>query len=126
MTRSADKTADRAETSDSEFKKFGFYLAINTSVTGLGAVIYQLSDNHSRPIAYISHAFSDAELNWGIPEKELYALIYSLEKLKPYLYGPQFSCIMDAKCLTWLYRVKDTTPKLFSWCLQTQGVEFSV
>jgi RNase H-like domain found in reverse transcriptase len=75
-----------------------FYLAINTSVTGLGAVIYQLSDDHFRPIAYISHAFSDAELNWGIPEKELYALMYSLEKLKPYLYGPQFSCIMDSKC----------------------------
>jgi hypothetical protein len=55
-----------------------FYLATDASVTGLGAVIYQLSDGHTRPIAYISHALSDAELNWGIPEKELYALIYSL------------------------------------------------
>jgi hypothetical protein len=64
-----------------------FYLATDASVTGLGVVIYQLSNGHHRPIAYISHAFSDAELSWGIPEKELYALIYSLEKFKPYLYG---------------------------------------
>jgi RNase H-like domain found in reverse transcriptase len=30
-----------------------FYLATDTSVTALGAVIYQLSDGHPRPIAYI-------------------------------------------------------------------------
>jgi hypothetical protein len=40
-----------------------FYLATDASVTVLGAVIYQISDGNSRPIAYISHAFSDAELN---------------------------------------------------------------
>jgi RNase H-like domain found in reverse transcriptase len=94
-----------------------FFLATNASVTSLGAVIYQLSDCHPRPIAYISHASSDAELNWRIPEKELYALIYSLEKFKPYLYGPQFTWITDAMCLTWLDRVKDTIPKLLRWCL---------
>jgi RNase H-like domain found in reverse transcriptase len=55
-----------------------FYLATDPSVSGLGAVIYQLSNGHSRPIAYISDAFSDAELDWRIPEKEIYALIYSL------------------------------------------------
>jgi RNase H-like domain found in reverse transcriptase len=87
-----------------------FYLATDASVTGLGAVIYQLSDGHPRPIAYISHAFSDAERNRGIPENELYALIYSLEKFKPHLYGPQFTWVTDANCLTWLDRVKDTSP----------------
>jgi RNase H-like domain found in reverse transcriptase/Integrase zinc binding domain len=66
------------------------------------------------------------ELNWGIPEKELYALINSLEKFKPYLYGPQLTWITDAKCLTWLYHVKDTSPKLLRWCLQIQSIDFSV
>jgi RNase H-like domain found in reverse transcriptase len=102
------------------------YLATDASVIGLGAVIYQLSDGHPLPIAYISHAFSDAELNRGIPEKELYALIYSLEKFKPYIYRPQFTWITDAKCLTWLNRVKDTSRKLLRWCLQIQGIEYSV
>jgi RNase H-like domain found in reverse transcriptase len=103
-----------------------FYFATDTSVTGLGAVIYQLSDGHPRPIAYISRTFSDADLNWGIPEKELYALIYSFEKFKPYLYGPQLTWITDAKWLIWLYCVKDTSPKLHRWCLQIQGIDFSV
>jgi hypothetical protein len=53
-------------------------------------------------------------------------LIYSLEKFKPYLYGPQFRWITDAKCLTWLDRVKDTSPKLLRWCLQIQGIGFTV
>jgi hypothetical protein len=49
-----------------------------------------------------------------------------MDKFKPYLFGPQFTWITDAKCLTWLHRVKDTTPKLLSWCLQAQGIDFSV
>jgi RNase H-like domain found in reverse transcriptase len=77
-------------------------------------------------MAYILRAFSDAELNWGSPEKEFYALIYSLDKFKPYLYGPQFTWITDAKCLTWLDSVKDTSPILLRWCLQIQGIDFSV
>jgi hypothetical protein len=60
------------------------------------------------------------------PEKELYALVYSLDKFKPYLFGPQFTWITDAKCLTWLNRVKDTSPKFLRWCLQVQGVDFTV
>jgi hypothetical protein len=27
---------------------------------------------------------------------------------------------------TWLHRVKDTSPKLLRWCLQVQGIDFSV
>jgi RNase H-like domain found in reverse transcriptase len=74
----------------------------------------------------MSHAFSDTELNWGISEKELYTLVYSLEKFKSYLYGPQFTWITDAKCRTWLDRVQDTSSKLLSWCLYKQGTDFSV
>jgi hypothetical protein len=33
---------------------------------------------------------------------------------------------MDAKCLTWLDRLKNTIPKLHRWCLQIQGIDFSV
>jgi RNase H-like domain found in reverse transcriptase len=68
----------------------------------------------------------DAEFKLGIPEKKLHALIYSLEKFKPHLYGPQFTWITDAKCLTWIDRGKDTTPKLLRWCLQLQGIDFFV
>jgi RNase H-like domain found in reverse transcriptase len=87
-----------------------FYLATDASTTGLGAVIYQLHNNTPRPIAFISHAFNTTELNWSIPEKELYALVYSMDKFKLYLFGRQFTWITDAKCLTWLHRVKDTSP----------------
>jgi hypothetical protein len=33
---------------------------------------------------------------------------------------------MNAKCLTWLDRVNDTSPKLLRCCLQIQGIDFSV
>jgi RNase H-like domain found in reverse transcriptase len=62
----------------------------------------------------------------SIPEKELYALIYSLDKFKLYLFGPQFTWITDAKCLTWLHTVKDSSPKLLRWCLQIQGIDFAL
>jgi RNase H-like domain found in reverse transcriptase len=103
-----------------------FFLAPDASTTGIGAMIYQLHDYVACPVAFISHAFNATELNWSIPEKELYALIYSMDKFKPYLFGPQFTWIRDAKCLTWLHRVKDTSPKHLRWCLQVQGIDFSV
>jgi RNase H-like domain found in reverse transcriptase len=74
----------------------------------------------------LSHAFNQIKLNWSIPEKELYDLIYSLDMFKPYLFGPQFTWITDAKCLTWLNRVKDTSPKLLRRCLQVQKVDFTI
>jgi hypothetical protein len=44
---------------------------------------------------------------------------------KPYLYGPQFTSLTYAKCLIWLDRV-NTSPELLCWCLQIQGIDFSV
>jgi hypothetical protein len=101
-----------------------FYLATDASVPGLGAIIYQLSDGHPRHIAYISHASVMLNLTGEIPEKERYAFIYSLERFKPHLYGPQFTWITDAKCLTWLDCVKDTSPKLLSWCSRLKASTF--
>jgi RNase H-like domain found in reverse transcriptase len=49
-----------------------------------------------------------------------------MDKFKPYLFGPQFTWITDSKCLPWLHRVKDTSPKLLRWCLQIQGIDFTV
>jgi hypothetical protein len=96
------------------------------ALAGLSAHIYQLLDVHPCPIANILNEFININRDWGISDKELHALIYSLEKFKPYLYRPQFTWITNAKCFKWLESVKDTSPKLIYWILQIQGIDFSV
>jgi hypothetical protein len=103
-----------------------FFLVTDASSTGLGAMIYQLQDDIARPVSFISHAFNTTEVNWSIPEIENFALIYAMDNFKPFLFGPQFPWNTDAKCLTWLHRVKDTSPKLLHWCLQIQGIDFTI
>jgi RNase H-like domain found in reverse transcriptase len=103
-----------------------FFLATDASSIGLGAMIYQLQDDIPRPVAFASNSFDTTELNWSIPETALFALIYAMDKFKPYLFSPKFTWITDAKCLTWLHRFKDTNPKLLRWCLQIQGIDFTI
>ena len=42
-------------------------------------------------VQYISHILSPTQRNYPVIENEAYAVIYSILKLRPYLYGCKFS-----------------------------------
>ena len=59
---------------------------------GLGAVIMQ----NDQPITYASHALTDAETCYAQIEKELLAVVYSLEKFHTYTSGLDMKhCYID-------------------------------
>ena len=68
-----------------------------------------------QPIAYTSHKFSSVASSWSVLEKELYALVYSLQKLDYYLRLRPFTAETDHSNI--LYLQQTLIPKLVRWKL---------
>ena len=53
----------------------------------------------------------------GQPEKEAYAVVYALHKLRPYLYGAEFVVYTDHKPLLCLFSKSMTNTKIQRWAI---------
>ena len=60
-----------------------FRLEVDTSGYALGGVLSQLQDDKWCSIAFISCTMMDAELNYDIYDKELFAIMYVLKGMAP-------------------------------------------
>ena len=68
-----------------------------------------------QPIAYTSHKFSSVASSWSVLEKELYALVFALQKLDYYLRLRPFTAETDHSNI--LYLQQTLIPKLVRWKL---------
>ena len=68
-----------------------FKLYTDASDVAVGAILVQLDDKQvERPVHYVSRCFRGSEKAWSTIEKEAYAIVYALTKLRPFLYGAKF------------------------------------
>ena len=51
----------------------------------MGAVLGQRKDNKQHVIYYSSRTLNDAQMNYTTTEKEFLAVVFALEKFRPYL-----------------------------------------
>ena len=77
-----------------------------------------------KPVIFISHALSDQATRWGIMELELYAFVYCLKNLTPYLLGKQFTVGTDHRNL--LYLSNSSVPKFVRWRVLLSEFQFLV
>ena len=70
-------------------------ISCDASQTGLGAVLQQ----DRKPVAYASHSMTCAETRYAQIEKELLAVVFSLEKFHQYIYGTHVNIESDHKPL---------------------------
>ena len=60
-------------------------------------------------IVYLSRTLNKHELNYRVSEKEWLAVIWSIEKLRPYIKGYHFTVVTEHSVLRWLKNLKDST-----------------
>jgi hypothetical protein len=65
-------------------------------------------------------------LNYSTTEKELLAIVWSIQHFRPYLYGRDFEIITDHKPVVWLFNVKDPGSRLMRWRLKLEEYQYKI
>ena len=100
------------------------FLITDASDYGIGSYLYQLIDNKQQPIAFMSKLLSERENKWSTPEKECYAIFYSLVKFEYLLRDVHFCIRTDHKNLTFLN--ESANPKVNRWKMKIQHFDFDI
>ncbi|UYV83994.1 hypothetical protein LAZ67_X000845 [Cordylochernes scorpioides] len=99
----------------------------DASIVGLGAVLMQPdNDGFLHPIHYLSRTTSKHESKYGISELECLAIVWALQKLRPYIFGREFKVVTDHSALTWLANVRDPCSRLTRWGLKLMEHDFEI
>ena len=100
------------------------YLHTDASDYGMGAYLFQVVNGKEIPIAFMSKAFDARECGWSTPEKECYAIYYTLVKFEYLLRDVHFTIRTDHKNLT--YMNDSVNRKVYNWKLKIQHFDFDI
>ena len=103
-----------------------FYLQTDASDRGIGAVLLQEDCGIRHPVMYISKKLNPAEEAYITIEKECFAIVKSVQKLREYLLGTEFVIECDHFPLQWLNNAKDNNMRLLRWSLLLQEYRFRI
>ncbi len=103
-----------------------FYIDVDWSTKGVGAILSQKEGRFERVIAYASKALTMAQKKFHPMEGECYALIWGILHFRQYLHRTHFTLRMDHKPLEWLATVSDAHGKRGRWIDLLQDYSFKI
>ena len=103
-----------------------FFLCVDASSEGLGAVLEQKRDGRSVAIAYGGRKLTAQEKNYSATEREALAVVDGIKRYRTYLYGRKFTIMIDHHSLKWLMNIKEPTGRLARWALTIQQYDFDI
>ncbi|GJS30204.1 reverse transcriptase domain-containing protein [Tanacetum coccineum] len=103
---------------------YDFEIMCDASDFALGAVLGQRKDKHFHPIHYASKTMTGAQLHYTTTEKEMLAVVYALEKFRPYLVLSRTIVYTDHSAIKYLMAKQDAKSRLLRWILLLQ--EFNI
>jgi transposase InsO family protein len=107
-----------------------FLVQCDASDIAVGAVLLQQDTTEELelvPIEFLSKKFDQTQRHWHVSEKELYAVVYSLQKWRSYLLLRTFIIDTDHSNLVRLFALKgksSMTGRLSRWALQLSEYDF--
>jgi hypothetical protein len=104
-----------------------FILTTDASDTGIGAILTQIdAQGREHMISAFSKGFDVHQKNYSVTDKELLAVVKSIEKYRHYLIGKEFLLRTDHKALTYLWEAKNPTSRLLRWAMKLQEYKFRI
>ena len=88
-----------------------FEIMCDASDYAVGAVLGQRIEKKPTAIWYVSKTLAEAQMNYTTTEKELLAVVYALEKFRPYILGSKIVIYRDHAALKYLFS-KEAKPRL--------------
>ncbi|CAM8999403.1 unnamed protein product [Rhodiola kirilowii] len=101
-----------------------FEIMCDASDYAVGAVLGQRKEKKPVVIHYASRTLDAAQQNYSTTEKELLAVVFALEKFRPYLLRSKIVVFSDHAAIRYLMTKKESKPRLIRWILLLQ--EFDV
>ena len=83
----------------------------------IGAAFVQDSPMGERVIQYLSHQLNETQQRWPVIEKEAYAIVYAIQKFRPYLLGCKFTVMTDHKPLKHLFTSEMRNARVQRWAI---------
>ena len=103
-----------------------FTIQTDASATALAAVLFQEINGEEHPIAYASKTMTSAQRNYTVTEQEALAVLFGIEKFRPYVEGSKFRVITDHHSLLWLKNLKNPSGRLCRWAISLSQYDFDV
>lgn len=103
-----------------------FYVATDASDYGVAATLYQIYPEGEKVICYLSRSLTTNERKWSTTEKECVAVLFAVEKLRPYLEATHFVVVTDHYSLKWLNSIKDPVGRIARWAIRLQQYDFEI
>jgi hypothetical protein len=103
-----------------------FEIICDASGYAMGAVLGKTKDMKHHAIAYASKTLTGPQLNYATTEKELLAVVYSIDKFRSYLVGAKVIVYTDHAALKYLLTKKYAKPRLIRWILLLQEFDLEI
>ncbi|KAG5867529.1 hypothetical protein JTB14_016784 [Gonioctena quinquepunctata] len=84
-----------------------FFVETDTSNYGIGHSLSQRYQDGGKVICYLSRSLTKNGRKYSTTEKEHLAVLFTVEKLRPYLEATKFTVITDHFSLKWLFNTKN-------------------
>lgn len=105
-----------------------FILECDASNFAMGAVLKQYHNGKLHPVAYYSRKLSSAELNYHVYDKEMLAIVKSLQHWRQFLEGAQHPVIIhtDHKNLIYFTESRVLNQRQARWAIDLLAFDFKI
>ena len=94
-----------------------FEIMCDASDFAMGDVLGQKAEKVFKAIYYASKTFNEAQENYSTIEKEMLAIVFACEKVRPYILGSHVIIHTDHAAIKYLMAKKEAKPGLIRWVL---------